>query len=89
MRLDEIVDIVQIDTWGFQYQVVVIQIAVIIFAYDKFQVFVVFVFVNFQILASVGSHNIHVGEVFPKEAVRGDAFPAKAENDDFFVSYLI
>ena len=89
MWLNEIVDSIQIDARGFQYQIIIIQITVIIFANDELQVLIVFIVINFKVFAPVGRHNIHVGKVFSEEAVGRDTFSAEAENDDFLVSNLI
>ena len=89
VRLDKIVDMVEIDTGSLENQVVIIQIVSVFLSQNKFQFRIVLVFAGVEDLASVGRHNLHVGEVFAQETVGRRAFATKTEDDDFLVSNLI
>ena len=89
VRLDKIVDMVEIDTGSLENQVVIIQIVSVFLSQNKFQFRIVLVFASVEDLASVCRHNLHVGEVFAQESVGRRALATKTEDDDFLVSNLI
>ena len=80
---------IEIDTWGLENQVVIVEVIGVFLTQNEFQFRVVSVIAGVESLAPVGSHNLHVGEVLAQETVGRRAFATKTEDDDFFVSYLI
>ena len=72
--LNIIVQHIEADTRTFENQVVVVEVAVVILAFDNFEVFILGKVIGFQVLVAVSDHQFHFREVPADKTVGGDSF---------------